>query len=112
MPFIKIQTNQTVATEENFLKKLSAAMAEKLGKPESYIMTALQPDIQMSFAGNSAKTAFVEVKSIGLDRAATAELSDFICDFIENELAIEKSRVYIEFTDSPGAMWGWNGGTF
>ncbi|MGM0604018.1 MAG: phenylpyruvate tautomerase MIF-related protein [Bacillota bacterium] len=112
MPFIKVQTNQKVEREEEILKKLSAQMAEQLGKPESYIMTALEADLKMTFGGSTEKTAFIEVKSIGLKESMTEELSQFICEFLENELGIEQDRIYIEFADAPGAMWGWDGGTF
>lgn len=112
MPFIKVQTNQEVKGKEDLLKKLSAEMSERLGKPESYIMTALESDLKMSFGGSTEKTAFVEVKSIGLKQSITAELSQFICGFLEQELEIEQDRIYIEFADAPGAMWGWDGGTF
>jgi len=112
MPYIKLQTNESIDSGEEFLKKLSAGISEKLGKPESYIMTALQADIQMTFAGSTEKTAFIELKSIGLGESVTGELSSFICDFVEEELGIKKDRVYIDFADSPGAMWGWDGGTF
>lgn len=112
MPFIKVQTNQKVKKEEELLKKLSAEMAEQLGKPESYIMTALEANLKMTFGGSTEKTAFIEVKSIGLKQSMTEELSQFICEFIEQELEIEQDRVYIEFADAPGAMWGWDGGTF
>ena len=37
MPYIKIQTNGEVGSKEEFLKKLSAEMAGKLSKPESYL---------------------------------------------------------------------------
>jgi len=57
MPFIKVQTNQKVKKEEELLKKLSAEMAEQLGKPESYIMTALEAELKMTFGGSKEKTA-------------------------------------------------------
>lgn len=112
MPFIKIQTNQKVEKEEKLLKKLSAEMADQIGKPESYIMTALTANLKMTFGGSTEKTAFVEVKSIGLKQSMTEELSQFICKFLEQELEIDQDRIYIEFVDAPGAMWGWDGGTF
>lgn len=112
MPYIKVQTNQKVERKEVLLKKLSAAMADNLGKPESYIMTALEADLKMTFGGSTEKTAFIEVKSIGLKQSMTEELSKFICEFIEQELEIDQDRIYIEFADAPGAMWGWDGGTF
>jgi phenylpyruvate tautomerase PptA (4-oxalocrotonate tautomerase family) len=112
MPYIKLQTNQKVEKEEKMLKKLSAAVADQLGKPESYIMTALETELKMTFGGSTEKTAFIEVKSIGLKQSMTEELSQFICEFIEKELEIDQDRIYIEFVDAPGAMWGWDGGTF
>ena len=112
MPYIKVQTNQKVKKEEELLKKLSAEMAEQLGKPESYIMTALEAETGMTFGGSSEKTAFIQVKSIGLKKSMTEDISKFICEFLEKELEIKQDRVYIEFADVPGAMWGWNGGTF
>jgi phenylpyruvate tautomerase PptA (4-oxalocrotonate tautomerase family) len=87
-------------------------MAEQLGKPESYIMTALETELKMTFGGSTEKTAFIEVKSIGLKQSMTEELSQFICEFIEQELEIDQERIYIEFADAPGSMWGWDGGTF
>jgi phenylpyruvate tautomerase PptA (4-oxalocrotonate tautomerase family) len=42
----------------------------------------------------------------------TERLSKMLCDFVKEELNIPKNRVYIEFSDAPGKMWGWNGGTF
>ena len=112
MPYIKVQTNQKLENDEEMLKKLSAEMAEKLGKPESYIMTALEAETKMTFGGSTEKTAFIQVKSIGLKESMTEELSQFICEFLENELEIKQNRIYIEFADAPGAMWGWDGGTF
>ena len=112
MPYIKVQTNQKVEKEEELLKKLSAEMADQLGKPESYIMTALEAETRMTFGGSTEKTAFIQVKSIGLKKSMTEELSQFICKFLETELEIKQDRIYIQFADAPGAMWGWDGGTF
>jgi phenylpyruvate tautomerase PptA (4-oxalocrotonate tautomerase family) len=112
MPYIKVQTNQNVEQAEEILKELSSEVAERLGKPESYIMTSLKDETIMTFAGSTEKTAFIEVKSIGLKDSATEELSEFICEFLEEELGIKQDRIYIEFSDVPRSMWGWKGGTF
>ena len=112
MPYVEVQTNESVEDEEKFLQKLSAEMSVRLGKPESYIMTALQPEVKMTFAGSTETTAFISLKSIGLDQSITGELSEFICGFVEEELGIEQDRIYIDFANSSGAMWGWDGGTF
>ena len=114
MPYLKIQTNQTLdeTAQQSLLKKASATVAELLGKPENYVMVALQPAQTMLFAGTDGPLAYLELKSIGLPEAATKDLSDSLCTLMAQALNIEKNRIYIEFTDAPRHMWGWDGGTF
>lgn len=114
MPYLKIQTNQTVSAEQaqSLIGKASALVAEQLGKPEKYVMVALAPPVPMLFAGSDAPTAYLELKSIGLPNSHTRDFSQALCSLIESELAISQKRVYIEFSDATRAMWGWNGSTF
>ena len=114
MPYLKIQTNQTISPDQaqTLISKASKLVASDLGKPENYVMVALSPPVPMLFAGSDAPTAYLELKSIGLPSSRTGDLSQALCTLIENELAISKDRVYIEFADAPRAMWGWNGSTF
>lgn len=111
MPYLKMQTNQKLEDRE-LIKKLSAKVAEELGKSESYVMVAFEPELEMSFGGTNKPAAFIELKSIGLKESKTEKLSKMLCDFAKKELNVPKNRVYIEFSDAPGKMWGWNGGTF
>jgi len=114
MPYLKIQTNLTVNPDQAqaLISKVSKLVASELGKPENDVMVALSPPVPMVFAGTDAPTAYLELKSIGLPSSNTGELSQALCTLIENDLAISKDRVYIEFADAPRAMWGWNGSTF
>ena len=114
MPYLKIQTNQTLdeTAQQSLLKKASASVAEQLGKPENYVMVTLQPAQTMLFAGTDDPLAYLELKSIGLPETATKDLSNSLCTLMAQALDIEKNRVYIEFTDAPRHMWGWDGGTF
>ena len=114
MPYLKIQTNSSVPdnTSQKLMRRASALVAEKLGKSENYVMVALDPPHPMIFAADDAPTAFLELKSIGLDGNQTGELSAALCDLISDELGIDKARVYIEFADAARNMWGWNGRTF
>jgi phenylpyruvate tautomerase len=114
MPYLKIQTNQTVTSDQaqTLISKASELVASELGKPEKYVMVALSPPVPMVFAGTDAPTAYLELKSIGLPSSRTGDLSQALCALIENDLAISKDRVYIEFADAPRDMWGWNGSTF
>jgi phenylpyruvate tautomerase PptA (4-oxalocrotonate tautomerase family) len=112
MPYLKVQTNAPVASAEELARKASAFLSEQLGKPESYIMIAVEPVGTMLFAGSPDATVFVEVKSIGLTDARTTELSEALCGFLGAELGVPANRIYIEFAGVPRAMWGWDNRTF
>ena len=114
MPFVKIQTNVELddAQREALLKTLSGLTANELGKPERYVMVAMEPTTPMLFAGSSAPTCYLELKSIGLPETKTTTLSSVLSTEIEKQLGISQDRVYIEFADAARNMWGWNGGTF
>ncbi|MDA1107927.1 MAG: phenylpyruvate tautomerase MIF-related protein [Proteobacteria bacterium] len=114
MPYLKIQTNTPLTAEatKTLLAKASRAVASLLGKPEDYVMVALEPPMPMLFAGSDAPLAYLELKSIGLPEAKTAALSKALCELMEQETGVKKERVYIEFANAKGSLWGWNGGTF
>ncbi|MFS8903685.1 phenylpyruvate tautomerase MIF-related protein [Synechococcus sp. H60.4] len=115
MPLIKLQTSlqPEPATVAELLKFLSAALAKQLGKSEAYVMTAFEGGIPMTFAGSADPCCYVEIKSIGQFSAdQTRSLSEFFCSTIEDKLGIPKKRIYIEFGDAKGHLWGWNGTTF
>jgi phenylpyruvate tautomerase PptA (4-oxalocrotonate tautomerase family) len=114
MPFLKIQTNQILTGDEakSLASKASALVAEQLGKPESYVMTSVENNPAMTFAGTDAPLAFLELKSIGLPESATAGASRALCELLSSETGIDTARIYIEFSDAPRKMWGWNNSTF
>ena len=114
MPYIKIQSAAPIEDQNKaaLLKDASKQLAQLLGKPESYVMTAFTKAEAMTFAGDDGPCAFLEVKSIGLPTTATAALSKALCALVGQYLDVPQSRVYIEFADAPGAMWGWDGRTF
>lgn len=114
MPYLNIHTNVSIPEDKRggFLKKASETVAEALGKPESYVMVALQEGEPMLFAGSDAPLAYLQLKSLGMPAEATDELSAILCRFMEDELGIEQGRVYIEFAGPERHMWGWDGGTF
>lgn len=112
MPYISLQTNSDVTDRDTFLKDLSALGARELGKPESYVMAALDDGAEMLFGGSAEPCAFIRCKSIGLTESQTEKLSGALCSFVSDTLGIPADRVYIEFAGVPGSMWGWKGGTF
>ena len=114
MPYLKIQSNQPVESTRvaTLIAQASKIVAQELGKPENYVMVALEPPLPMVFAGDDAPTVFMELKSIGLSEAQTPKLSAALCNLIKEQLGVNADRVYIEFADAPRRMWGWNGATF
>ncbi len=114
MPFLKVQTNVEISpdTQRTLLVTLSRETASQLGKPERYVMVALEPGQTMYFAGSDAPLAYLELKSIGLPETLTPTLSETLCRQVSEALGIAGDRIYIEFSDAPRAMWGWNGATF
>lgn len=114
MPYLKIQSNRPVAETDSaaLLKQASRIVATELGKPENYVMVALEPPVPMVFAGTDAPCLFMELKSIGLSDAQTPKLSNALCTLVSNQLGIPADRIYIEFADAPRKMWGWNNATF
>jgi phenylpyruvate tautomerase PptA (4-oxalocrotonate tautomerase family) len=111
MPYLNIVTNQDIVDEAAFIKKASATVASASGKPESYVMIALEQKASMSMAGSDAPTAFLDYRALGLPSDRTA-FSDALCSLISNELNIDGNRIYISMTDSERQNWGWNHSTF
>jgi phenylpyruvate tautomerase len=114
MPLISVKTSAAGSADpQALLGELSSSLAELLGKPERYVMTLLETEVPMTFAGDGAPACYVEVKSIGaLDGDRTRQVSQAVCELIERHLAIPSERTYIGFEDVPGRLWGWNGSTF
>lgn len=116
MPLIKVQTSVSAPNAGNveaLLKDLSASLAKHVGKPESYVMTALEPDVSMTFGGTTDPVCYIEIKNVGsMSPAQTKAMSQDFCQKVNQALGVPTNRTYIEFADAKGAMWGWNGSTF
>lgn len=116
MPVIKVQTsvNSVDQTQvESLLKDLSSSLAKHLGKPESYVMTSFASEIPMTFAGTFEPVCYIEIKSIGaMNPVQTQGMSADFCQKINQYLGVATNRIYIEFNDAKGYLWGWNGQTF
>ena len=112
MPLLNIKTNIKVDNKSSLAATVSKATAELLGKPESYVMINIEDDQCLMFAGNHEPCALLSLKSLGLPEDLTTTFSKTLCEFINTHLAINESRVYIEFTNPERHMWGWDGRTF
>ena len=111
MPLINLRTSlAAVESRDELLLELSAMLAEQTGKPEDYVMTLLETDVPMTFAGSSAPAAFVEIKSIGALRPPA--MTAAFCELITARTGIPADRTLITFDDVPASALGWNGRTF
>ena len=116
MPLLKIQSSIPTPTPEvvsTLLKGLSGKLAQHLNKSEAYVMASFEGGLPMTFGGTDAPSCYVEVKSVGtMSTLQTQAMSSEFCEHPESELGVSKNRIYIEFADAKGSMWGWNGTTF
>jgi phenylpyruvate tautomerase PptA (4-oxalocrotonate tautomerase family) len=90
----------------------SQPLAKETGKPERYVMVELAGDKDMLFGGSNEPLAYVECKSIDLSAQQAKSLSASIPQLLASNLLLSAERIYIEFSNCPGNLWGWNGSTF
>lgn len=116
MPLIKVQSSVSAPGKsevEALLKSLSSKLSKHLGKPESYVMTAFEPNVAMTFGGSADPVCYIEIKNVGsMSSSLTKSMSQDFCQQINQSLGVPVDRIYIEFADAKGSMWGWNGSTF
>lgn len=115
MPLINVHTSiakPDSSQVENLLKTLSSKLSKHLGKPESFVMTAFQPEISMTFSGTTDPVCYIEIKNVGsISADKTSAMSQDFCQEVENNLGVPANRTYIEFAEAQGKMWGWNSST-
>lgn len=114
MPHLHFQTSEFLSegARDAAALELSKKIAELLSKPESYVQVRIDSGCTMSFGGESGKTAFVELFSLGLKEEDAGRCSAELCSLIEERFSIPASRIYLKMADHPRGMWGWDGQTF
>ncbi len=113
MPYLKLNTNVAINTQNSALiSELSKIISEQTGKPERYVLVEAEGNRTMLFAGGNEPLAFLECKSIGLNPGQAKAISAALSKVLHEQMGIQPGRIYIEFSNSPGEFWGWNGSTF
>ena len=113
MPYIATTTSVKITTESE--KELSCAYAEILervaGKSREWLMLSFKDEERMSFRGESASVAILEVSFLGqFTEAQYDALTDELCAVASKTLGVPKNRIYIKY--SPTETWGYNGFNF
>ena len=116
MPLLQIQTSSKAASGGalgGLLKTLSAELARELGKPESYVMVAFESDAELLFGGSSEPACFAALKNIGtFTPSQTERLSALLTQHLSTALSVAPNRIYLEFVNAQGHLWGHEGTTF
>ena len=111
MPFIQINISSKSYVDNDLLQKeISKMVADLTGKPENYVMTMIQSDSQMTFAGSDEPCCFIKLQSIG--SLNPTSMSRHLCELIASKTNIKANRIYIEFMDVNASNWGFNSSTF
>jgi len=111
MPFIQINTSSKSLVDNDSLQtEISRMIADLTGKPETYVMTMIQSNSQMTFAGSDEPCCFIKLKSIGSLKPSS--MSKSLCELIASKTNIKTNRIYIEFIDVKASNWGFNSSTF
>lgn len=115
MPLIQIHTssNATQDSKARLLSDVSRILSLELGKPEGYVMAYIRDNCQMIFGASAEPSCYVEVKNIGKFKPEqTRKLSQKLCESLSGALGVSSSRMYIEFSDATGYLWGYDSATF
>jgi phenylpyruvate tautomerase len=113
MPLFQLKTSAAVPEEKRLalLKAISRLIAERIGKPETYVMGTLTTE-SMIMSGTAEPAAFVDVRSIGgLSDAVNRQISQDIATLAQAHLGVPADRLFLNFTDVPANHWGWRGST-
>ena len=111
MPLIQINTSSKSVIKNNlFQNEVSEMIADLTGKPEAYVMTMIQTNSHMTFAGSDDPCCFIRVESIGSLNPSL--MSKSLCELIASRTNIETNRIYLEFIDVKASNWGFNNSTF
>jgi phenylpyruvate tautomerase len=115
MPSIRCDLNEKLdaRVRDELVATLSRLAAEVIGKPETYVMAAVNDQACLRMSGKSGPAAFVDVRSIGgLSDTVCRTLSAGVCTALHDLVAIDQKRIYLTFTEFDAARWGHNGTTF
>jgi len=114
MPHFRLETNVPKSkVTSRLLKNLSKAVANTLGKPESYVVVTIIPDQLMTWGGNDKPCGTATLMSIGcLGVEQNKKHAAILYPILEKELGIPGDRLYITFCDEKSSNVGYTGTTF
>ena len=114
MPLMSIRSavkiNDTAVS--SMLSACSAKLAVLLTQPEAYVMTLFDRPASMTMAGTADPCCLVEIRSVvELSSDQTQAMAQAFCPMLAEHLGVPPNRIFLNFTDFPRNMWGFNGST-
>eukprot|EP00892_Ulva_mutabilis_P004291 jgi/Ulvmu1/2233/UM013_0080.1 len=112
-PSLIVHTNVDLGDKKTgFMTAASAAIAQCLGKPETYVSVCVLDKQDMIFGGSAAPCALAQLNSLGAislenNRMFSAAFAELIA-----EHDIPDNRYYINFFDVPRENCGFKAATF
>mmetsp|Transcript_113451 Transcript_113451/g.293792 ORF Transcript_113451/g.293792 Transcript_113451/m.293792 type:complete len:235 (-) Transcript_113451:176-880(-) len=112
-PSLFVQTNVEMGEgKKAFMLAASKAVAQCLGKPESYVAVCVQDKQDIIWGGSDDPCALCKVISLGSinlenNKALTIEVSKLLAEF-----QVPQNRIYVNFFDLERQNVGYNGATF
>ena len=110
MPYLTIETNKKIKENQKnkILYEATDLISNILNKPKKWVMISIKDNISMCFGNTGEDTAYIELKSIKLDKEKCKFFLERLSNFIEENLNIKPERIYIHFIDLDPKMFGWN----
>ncbi|XP_043707134.1 macrophage migration inhibitory factor homolog [Telopea speciosissima] len=103
MPCLNLSTNVSLDGLDTapLVSEAIKAIANIIGRPESYVMVLLKGSIPITFNGNEEPAAFAELISMGgIDSDVKRKLIAEIGTILETKLSIPKSRFFFKVFDT------------
>eukprot|EP00438_Fugacium_kawagutii_P001250 Skav223446 [mRNA] locus=scaffold350:783546:784181:- [translate_table: standard] len=112
-PSLFVQTNVDLGDKKmTFMKAASKAVADSLGKPESYVAVSVQDGQDIIWGGSDAPCALCKVISLGsINKENNGALTKAISALLA-EFDVPANRIYVNFFDLERQNVGYNGATF
>jgi phenylpyruvate tautomerase len=114
MPLMTIRSAARIDDDavSSLLSACSAKLAELLAQPEAYVMTLFDRPASMTMAGTASPCCLAEIRSVvTLTSDQTRAMAAAFCSLLAERLGVPPNRIFMNFTDFPRTMWGFDGST-
>lgn len=111
MPYCNIKTTVKVEKKKELSKELTKVIGLIPGKTENWVMTSIDDEAVMTFAGTDEPCALITLKTYGEPAPKYYDMvTRGFTDTMSKMLGIRPDRIYVDH--EPIEHWGWNGENF